>query len=62
MGLFDLLKKKTTQKKALSNLKVDLLLKEAECQKYTPLASIANFEPIIIWDAETIHAKNNRVS
>lgn len=48
--------------KALSNSEIDLLLKEAECQEYAPLASIANFEPIITRDAVTINAKNNRVS
>ena len=48
--------------KALSNSEIDLLLKEAECQEYAPLASIANFEPIITLDAVTINAKNNRVS
>lgn len=47
--------------KALSNLEVASLLKQAKCQEYAPVESIVNIGPIITRDAVTINAENSRV-
>lgn len=47
--------------KALSNLEVASLLKQAKLQEYAPIESIVNIGPIITRDAVTINAKHNRV-